>query len=250
MFCCSVALFHCFGTHFMCNDCHNDYMFKYNYSEPPVKDCHGINCPLGIAHPPPSQNPREGGCFSLGCGICRSEKAHLKTTAIQQVNTNAASLPKAYIYNARPPMKGVVYPDVEIEVPDFFVRAEEILEAEIFAAEAARLAAEKERIRILNSTPVVILKPSQIAKKERAAKRKQLRAHNIDDLPAWFVDPLGEDEEEQKIEAAAAEQAAFAEAHRLEQELKAQQIAKHQEALKMLKRKIAPKKRVAHRQRK
>ena len=147
-------------------------------------------------------------------------------------------------------MKGVVYPDVEIEVPDFFARAEEILEAEIFAAEAARLAAEKERIRILNSTPVVILKPSQIAKKERAAKRKQLRAHNIDDLPAWFVDPLGEDEEEQKIEAAAAEQAAFAEAHRLEQELKAQQIAKHQEALKMLKRKIAPKKRVAHRQRK
>ena len=99
MYCCSTALFHCFGTHYMCNDCHNDYMFKYNYSDPPVKDCHGINCPLGIPHPPPSQNPREGGCFSLGCGICRSEKAHLKTSAIQQVNVSAASLPKAYIYN-------------------------------------------------------------------------------------------------------------------------------------------------------
>lgn len=54
MYCCSIALFHCFGTHFMCNDCHNDYMFKYNYSDPPVKDCFGVECPLGIPHPPPS----------------------------------------------------------------------------------------------------------------------------------------------------------------------------------------------------
>ena len=150
-------------------------------------------------------------------------------------------------------MKGVVYPDVELEVPDFVARAEEILEEERLIAEAQRLAAEEERRMLLNRTPVVILKPSQIARKERAAKRKQLRAHNIDDLPAWFVNPLGEmdEEEEQEVEAAAAQQAALDEAHRLEQEQKAQQIAKHQEALKMLKRKIvAPKKRVAHRQRK
>ena len=104
----------------------------------------------------------------MGCGICRSER-QFKSSAIQQVNTSAAALPKAYIYTDRKPMKGVVYPDVEIEVPEFVARAEEILEAELIAA-------EEERIRILNSTPVIILKPGQIAKKERAAKRKQLRA--------------------------------------------------------------------------
>lgn len=46
-----------------------------------------------------------------------------------QVNSSASSLPKAYIYNAPKPMKGVVYPDVEIEVPDFIALAEEILQA-------------------------------------------------------------------------------------------------------------------------
>ena len=121
-------------------------MRKYNYSDPPVKDCHGIDCPLGIAHPPPSQNPREGGCFCLGCGICRSEKAQVKSSAIQQVNTRAENLPKAYIYNARQPMKGVIYPKVEHEMPDFVVMAEEILLAEI----EAKLEAERERIRLWN----------------------------------------------------------------------------------------------------
>ena len=119
-----------------------------------------------------------------------------KTSAIQQVNVSAANLPKAYIYNARPPMKGVVYPAVEIEVPECIAQAEEILEAQMIAA-------EEERIRILNSTPIVILKPSQIAKKERVAKRKQLRAYNMDDLPEWFVNPLGDEEEKQEIQAAA-----------------------------------------------
>lgn len=96
-------------------------MRKYNYSNPPVKDCHGIDCPLGIAHPPPSQNPREGGCFCLGCGICRSEKMHLiEDREIKQVvSRKNDNLPKAYIYNAPKPMKGVVYPEVVHEVPDF-----------------------------------------------------------------------------------------------------------------------------------
>ena len=62
------------------------------------------------------------------------------------MNTRAENLPKAYIYNARQPMKGVIYPKVEHEMPDFVVMAEEILLAEI----EAKLEAERERIRLWN----------------------------------------------------------------------------------------------------
>ena len=68
-------------------------------------------------------------------------------------------MPKAYIFNARKPMKGVVYPDIEVEVPDFIALAEELLEAEIQAKIEAEEEAERERIRILNTTPIVILNP-------------------------------------------------------------------------------------------
>ena len=54
-------------------------------------------------------------------------------------------------------MKGVVYPDVEYEWPDFIVLADEILEAEIEAA--------LERKRILNMTPVPYMNPGLIAKR-------------------------------------------------------------------------------------
>ena len=64
-----------------------------------LHDCHGIDCPLGIAHPPPNANPREGGVFPLGCGICRSEKMEIleKNKGVRQVVT-AENMPKAYIY--------------------------------------------------------------------------------------------------------------------------------------------------------
>lgn len=73
-YCCSVALFCCFGTHYMCKPCHDEYNRTCN---PPLHDCHGVNCPLGIAHPPPNSDPRKGGVFPLGCGICRSEKMEI-----------------------------------------------------------------------------------------------------------------------------------------------------------------------------
>ena len=229
MFCCSTALFHCFGTHFMCNQCHEDYMRKYHYSNPPVKDCHGIDCPLGIAHPPPSQNPREGGCFSLGCGICRSEKTDiLKNRDIKQVITANTKLPKAYIYDARKPMKGVVYPEVVLEMPDFVALAEELLEAEL----EAKRQAELERIRILNSRPVAILNSRQLAKKERQVKRK-LQNNIGDGLPAWFLNPLNEDDE-YELEKQEAERIAL-EQVRLTQEAK--QIAlENEKAMKEMKR--------------
>lgn len=96
-YCCSTALFCCFGTHYMCAPCHDEYNTSMN---PPTKDCNGINCPLGIAHPPPNKDPRQGGVFPLGCGICRSEKLEiLANRDVRQVITTE-NLPKAWIKNA------------------------------------------------------------------------------------------------------------------------------------------------------
>ena len=79
----------------MCNDCHNHW--ADNDFE--VKDCHGIDCPLGMPHPPPCKDPKKGGVFPLGCGICRSEKLDLleRNRAVQQV-IDVDNLPEAYIY--------------------------------------------------------------------------------------------------------------------------------------------------------
>ena len=127
MYCCSTALYCCFGTHYMCFPCHEEYNRTLN---PPLKDCHGINCPLGIPHPPPNKNPREGGVFPLGCGICRSEKLEiLQNRDVQQVVTED-NLPKHYVPDRlrgnRKPLN-IDRPLVEIEVPEFIARADELL---------------------------------------------------------------------------------------------------------------------------
>jgi len=122
MYCCDVAVYHCFGTHYMCNRCHTGY----GGNGPEPRDCHGVNCPLGIAHPPASKNHKEAN-FCLGCGICRSERKSLfKSTAIKQIIT-AQNAPKAFgnandaIVGRR--MKGVIYPDMEVDVPEFISQA-------------------------------------------------------------------------------------------------------------------------------
>ena len=109
----------------MCDRCHTGY----TGSGPEPRDCHGVNCPLGIAHPPASKNHKESN-FALGCGICRSEKASaFKGTAVQQVITTAENVPKAYGQAANNNeqqvadrgMKGVEYPLVEPEMPEFVI---------------------------------------------------------------------------------------------------------------------------------
>ena len=56
-----------------------------------------MNCPLGIPHPPPNNDPSKGGVFPLGCGVCRSEKTDLlKNRDVQQV-ISADTIPKALI---------------------------------------------------------------------------------------------------------------------------------------------------------
>ena len=143
----------------MCKPCHDEYNRTLN---PPLKDCHGINCPLGIPHPPPNKNPRLGGVFPLGCGICRSEKLEiLQNREIRQV-VDADNLPKHHVPERcngnRKPLK-IDRPLVEIEMPEFVALADEILEAELEAErerERIRIETERERerIRILNKTPV------------------------------------------------------------------------------------------------
>ena len=200
MYCCSPALFKCFGTHYFCNRCHDQYNSTPCRTSNKLYDCHGINCPLGMAHPPPSKNPREGGVFPLGCGICRSEKLELlqKNRDVQQI-VSIDNLPKFW-NKWDQPIENVIKidrPVIEIELPDFIAMADEILEAEqeslreyieheaklerdeILEAEQESLReyiehmaklerieheAERERIQILNRTPVAVHTPAQIIK--------------------------------------------------------------------------------------
>ena len=69
-------------------------------------------------------------------------------------------------------------------MPDFIAKAEEILEAQI--------AAELEKIRILNKTPVNFMNARLAKKKEKANKRRQLRKLNDYNMPAWILNPLNE----------------------------------------------------------
>lgn len=76
MFCCSVAVWHCFGTHFFCERCHNEYC-EEPYNEVKIRDCNGVNCPLGVPHPPAHADPKKS-TFPLGCGLCRAENLNEK----------------------------------------------------------------------------------------------------------------------------------------------------------------------------
>ena len=59
-FCCSVALWFCFGTTHFCEPCH-----KIAGSAKAKPCVGGGKCPLGIDH------PANGTEYALGCGLCR-----------------------------------------------------------------------------------------------------------------------------------------------------------------------------------
>lgn len=102
-YCCSVAVFFCFGTTHFCKPCHDDFqrvttipknelpmcpagklyvfsvatcdiVLKLNYLSliknlikgPKAKQLEGDECPLHVKHPPTGEE------FALGCGICRN----------------------------------------------------------------------------------------------------------------------------------------------------------------------------------
>ena len=74
-YCCSVAVFFCFGTTHFCNACHDDFQRVANVPKhslpqcpvgPKLRQLEGDECPLHVAHPPTGEE------FALGCGICRN----------------------------------------------------------------------------------------------------------------------------------------------------------------------------------
>ena len=101
----------------------------------------------------------------------------------------------------------------------------------------------------------MILSASQLAKRERAAKRKQLRLLNDNaEFPVWFLNPMGDEEEkEEQVQAEDLARQAQEEASRAVQEMQEKaklEAIQRQEALKLVRSRMAPKKRIAHRQRK
>ena len=75
-YCCSVAVFFCFGTTHFCNACHDDFQRVTNLSRAELPACPAgpraqplegnAECPLHVQHPPTGEE------FALGCGVCRN----------------------------------------------------------------------------------------------------------------------------------------------------------------------------------
>ena len=74
-YCCSVAVFFCFGTTHFCNACHDDFQRVANLPKSELPQCpvgprsvqlDGEECPLHVKHPPTGEE------FALGCGVCRN----------------------------------------------------------------------------------------------------------------------------------------------------------------------------------
>jgi len=74
-YCCSVAVFFCFGTTHFCNACHDDFQRVANVPKNELPQCpvgpksvqlEGEECPLHVAHPPTGEE------YALGCGVCRN----------------------------------------------------------------------------------------------------------------------------------------------------------------------------------
>ncbi|XP_059170813.1 E3 ubiquitin-protein ligase MYCBP2-like isoform X4 [Physella acuta] len=74
-YCCSVAVFFCFGTTHFCNPCHEEFQRVTAIPKKDLPHCpagpkglqmEGEECPLHVVHPPTGEE------FALGCGVCRN----------------------------------------------------------------------------------------------------------------------------------------------------------------------------------
>ncbi|XP_061164758.1 E3 ubiquitin-protein ligase MYCBP2-like [Saccostrea echinata] len=77
-YCCSPALFHCFGTTHFCDTCHNNHTVVCNKPKESLPKCpagpcgkqlSGSECPLGIEHPPTGEE------FVIGCAMCMNSNS-------------------------------------------------------------------------------------------------------------------------------------------------------------------------------
>nr|CAB3264102.1 E3 ubiquitin-protein ligase MYCBP2 [Phallusia mammillata] len=74
-YCCSVAVYFCFGTTHFCQPCHDDFQRITGLPKNELPHCpaghkarqlEGKECPLHVQHPPTGEE------FALGCGVCRN----------------------------------------------------------------------------------------------------------------------------------------------------------------------------------
>ncbi|KAJ8027887.1 E3 ubiquitin-protein ligase MYCBP2 [Holothuria leucospilota] len=74
-YCCSVAVYFCFGSTHFCNPCHDNFQWITSMSKSELPHCpagpgaiqlEGEECPLHVEHPATGEE------FALGCGICRN----------------------------------------------------------------------------------------------------------------------------------------------------------------------------------
>uniref|UniRef100_H2YTX0 RCR-type E3 ubiquitin transferase n=1 Tax=Ciona savignyi TaxID=51511 RepID=H2YTX0_CIOSA len=74
-YCCSVAVYFCFGTTHFCQPCHDDFQRITALQKSALPHCpaghkarqlEGKDCPLHVEHPPTGEE------FALGCGVCRN----------------------------------------------------------------------------------------------------------------------------------------------------------------------------------
>jgi len=72
-YCCSLAVFFCFGTTHFCDSCHNDHSRLTSIPKDQLPRCPvgpratvlpGHECPLNVQHPATGEE------FALGCGMC------------------------------------------------------------------------------------------------------------------------------------------------------------------------------------
>jgi len=78
-YCCSIAIWFCFGTTHFCEECHSAFSELQDREKDTLPQCPVApravkiengegKCPLGIDHPPTGEE------FALGCGICRNAR--------------------------------------------------------------------------------------------------------------------------------------------------------------------------------
>ena len=159
MYCCTQARYHCFGTHYFCIRCHDVEHPRFGRSNIPLQDCNGVNCPLGVPHPPASSDHRKS-AYSLGCGLCRSEAQSigLNTTKKGTIAHCTADLDQVLLEIANS--------NKNDGKPDFIKMASEM--AKEFEADELRV----ERIKNFYVNPMRVLTPRGAAKRERIVKRK------------------------------------------------------------------------------